>query len=117
MDESVFIYIARMMRRGYVPYRDMFDHKGPYLFFFELIGDLCGDTGIWILELIFAFAASIPSLSSISYADSGSTGFAYLLYERDDIMVLFRSSSETDPNLLFGGSTLIFSQTEGTPSS
>ena len=59
MDESVFIYIARMMRRGYVPYRDMFDHKGPYLFFFELIGDLCGDTGIWILELIFAFAASI----------------------------------------------------------
>ena len=59
MDESVFIYIARMMRKGYVPYRDMFDHKGPYLFFFELIGDLEGDTGIWILELIFAFVTSL----------------------------------------------------------
>lgn len=58
LDESVFIYIVRMMKRGYVPYRDMFDHKGPYLFFIEFIGDLGGDLGLWILELIFAFMTS-----------------------------------------------------------
>lgn len=51
-DASVFMYIGRMMQRGYVPYRDMFDHKGPWLYFIEWFGLLGGVTGLWILEWI-----------------------------------------------------------------
>ena len=31
-DSSVFRTVALMMRRGGMPYRDTFDHKGPLLF-------------------------------------------------------------------------------------
>ena len=31
-DSSVFKTIAMMMEKGYMPYRDSFDHKGPLLY-------------------------------------------------------------------------------------
>ena len=32
-DSTVFLYIAKRMQEGRIPYADMFDHKGPLLYF------------------------------------------------------------------------------------
>lgn len=53
-DSSVFKTIALMMEKGYVPYRDSFDHKGPLLFILNFLGNkISYYTGIWFIEFIF----------------------------------------------------------------
>lgn len=55
-DSSVFQTVAMMMRRGFMPYRDSFDHKGPLIYFIDYLGMLFSPRwGIWLLELVSAF--------------------------------------------------------------
>ena len=59
-DSSVFIYIGQMMHKGFVPYRDMFDHKGLYLYFFEFLGtSKAGYTAIYLLDFISLFISAL----------------------------------------------------------
>lgn len=53
-DYAVFKAIGQGWNEGLIPYKDMFDHKGPILYLIQLIGIklYSGKTGIWILELI-----------------------------------------------------------------
>ena len=56
VDSSVFKYIGGRMAKGDVPYRDMFDHKGPIIYFLNLIGYyIAPNRGIWVIEFIFMF--------------------------------------------------------------
>lgn len=56
-DSSMFIYFGRGISDGLIPYNDMFDHKGIFLFIFQYVGILLGfgnhSLGIWILECVF----------------------------------------------------------------
>lgn len=53
VDSSVFRYIGKAMCNHYIPYRDIFDHKGLLLYFINMLGYLIGDVhGIWLIELI-----------------------------------------------------------------
>jgi hypothetical protein len=57
-DSSVFVYCAQHILDGKIMYKDIFDHKGPLLYAFNVLGiALCGGnvTGIWFMELFFAF--------------------------------------------------------------
>lgn len=53
VDSSVFHYVAAVMKKGGVIYRDTFDHKGPLLYFINYLG-LCISyySGAWFLELL-----------------------------------------------------------------
>ena len=43
-----------MWERGYIPYKDSFDHKGPLLYIINLFGNkLLPVFGIWLIELGF----------------------------------------------------------------
>lgn len=56
MDSNVFMYIGKYMNEGLVPYRDMFDHKGPLIYILNWLGLLIGrgdSIGIWLIELLF----------------------------------------------------------------
>ena len=51
-DSSVFIYVAREMQRGGMPYRDTFDHKGPLIYLINALAlRLPGSYGLWMIEL------------------------------------------------------------------
>ena len=62
VDSSVFIYSAQQMLDGQLIYKDIVDHKGPFLYFIEVAalfifgGNLIG---IWIFEVLSLFIASI----------------------------------------------------------
>lgn len=47
-DSAIFMYVGKAMKFGYVPYRDLFDIKGPMLFLIQYIGQkIGGGVQIW----------------------------------------------------------------------
>lgn len=57
-DSGVFLYIGWRLLNGDVPYRDVWDHKPPLIYFVDALGiALTPDSlwGIWILQFIFIF--------------------------------------------------------------
>ena len=58
MDANIFFTMGKSMFRGKVLYRDVFDHKGPVLYFLYGLAsliDYTGFTGVLVVEII-AFA-------------------------------------------------------------
>lgn len=54
IDQAVFKTVALMMERGYMPYRDSFDHKGPLLYIINFLGNqISSYRGVWFIEYIF----------------------------------------------------------------
>lgn len=54
-DANIYYAIGRGVSQGFVPYRDMFDHKGPVVFFIFTLGYFLSPDkfyGIYILECI-----------------------------------------------------------------
>jgi hypothetical protein len=49
-DSEIFQIIGRGWLIGKIPYRDLFDHKGPYLFLFNAIGLSFGKAGLFLLQ-------------------------------------------------------------------
>lgn len=56
-DAGFFMLVGQGMTRGYLPYRDFFDMKGPYIFLIEYLGQLIsyGRMGIFIIQCINLF--------------------------------------------------------------
>jgi len=62
VDSSVFIYSARQILNGQIMYKDIVDHKGPFLYFINVAALFVFNgkfIGIWIFEIISLFTASI----------------------------------------------------------
>lgn len=53
-DSAFFQMVGQSMVRGQVMYRDIFDHKGPYLFFIQYLGQrICyGRYGIFFIQVL-----------------------------------------------------------------
>lgn len=59
-DSSVFLTIGTQMKAGLTPYRDTFDHKGPFLFVINYLGVAINQTsGIIIFECLAIFTTFI----------------------------------------------------------
>ena len=58
-DSSVFYTIGRGIVQGKVAYKDLFDHKGLYLYLLNALGVLITDRhalGLWLVETLFVLA-------------------------------------------------------------
>jgi len=63
-DSSIFLYVARLFNEWYVPYKDVFDQKGPLIFFVDAIGLKIADNafwGIWLLDSFVYISAILLS--------------------------------------------------------
>jgi len=58
-DKDVFRYGGMVILKGLVPYRDLFDHKPPLIFFLNFAGLAMGSWGLWFLDLGLALLTSI----------------------------------------------------------
>lgn len=59
-DSNLYFTIGRGMREGLMPYRDLFDHKGPLIFMLYALGAMVSDTsffGVFLLEVVSLAAA------------------------------------------------------------
>ena len=57
-DSGVFLYIGWRFLSGDMPYRDVWDHKPPLIYFVDALGIAITPTslwGIWVLRFIFIF--------------------------------------------------------------
>lgn len=75
-DESVFMYIGKQMVNGLVPYKDLFDHKGILLYFFNYIGFLLSDEsywGIWLVCILNAFAYALIQIKILKMITNSKT--------------------------------------------
>lgn len=55
-DSGVFLYIGQALLDGQIPYRDVWDHKPPLIYFINALGLMLNSNsfwGVWILEIIF----------------------------------------------------------------
>jgi hypothetical protein len=59
-DSGVFFYAAQRLLDGGVPYRDIWDHKPPGVYFVDAAGlALGGRTGVWLVQVAFLIAAAL----------------------------------------------------------
>ncbi|NCP87906.1 MAG: hypothetical protein CO094_07370 [Anaerolineae bacterium CG_4_9_14_3_um_filter_57_17] len=118
-DEGVFLYVGQQINAGQIPYRDVWDHKGPLIYYINALGlALTGSVwGVWLLEVAFllagswlayatlkklfgapiAFASSVCWLAGLQITlDGGNTieEFA-LLFEFLALYLFFRVAAET----------------------
>ncbi len=57
-DSGVFLYMGWRLLNGDVPYRDVWDHKPPLIYFIDALGLLLSPQsllGVWLLQFIFIF--------------------------------------------------------------
>lgn len=65
-DSSVYKTVAFMMSKGYMPYRDSFDHKGPLTYLVNLLGmQIDGYCGVWVVEFA-AISATFAGIYKIA---------------------------------------------------
>ncbi|MDP9252585.1 MAG: glycosyltransferase family 39 protein, partial [Chloroflexota bacterium] len=59
-DAGVFFYAAQRLLEGGLPYRDIWDHKPPGVYFVDAIGlALAGREGVWLVQIAFLGAAAL----------------------------------------------------------
>ncbi len=57
-DSGVFLYVAWRLLSGDIPYRDVWDHKPPLVYFVDALGLAATPNslwGLWFLQIIFIF--------------------------------------------------------------
>jgi hypothetical protein len=54
-DKEIFRYIGRLIAHGGVPYRDVFDHKPPLIYFLNCFGPW----GLWLIETSLTLLADL----------------------------------------------------------
>lgn len=91
-DSGAFIYIAQQVLDGATPYRDVWDHKGPAIFYIDALGLYlsAGDVwGIWLLEVAALSLAGQLSFASLRHAYGTAAGlFGTALWMLSAIPVL-----------------------------
>ena len=78
-DSAVFAYVGWAMKHGLMPYRDVWDHKGPLLYYLNFAGMSLRSTstfGVGLLELIALAIAFFLIYRVIASFASASVGIA-----------------------------------------
>lgn len=79
-DSAVFQLLGRAWANGKVIYRDLFDHKGPLIFFIDMLGERLspGRTGIILLQAVFgcATAFGLYETARLRFSPMASLGLA-----------------------------------------
>lgn len=61
-DQGVFLYIGQRILEGHIPYRDVWDHKPPIIFYLNALGLALGAgsrMGVWVIEVVSLFCAAL----------------------------------------------------------
>lgn len=75
-DTGVFFYAAERLLDGGLPYRDIWDHKLPGVYFVDAVGlAVGGRVGVWVIQLIFLAAALLAGYRAMRREFGGVPAF------------------------------------------
>lgn len=79
-DSAEFLTIGKAWTLGKIPYRDVFDHKGPMIYFINMLGFMITGTktGVFLIQCIF-MAITTNALFSIGKLRSKSNAYGVIL--------------------------------------
>ncbi len=104
-DSGVFLYIGWRILQGELPYRDIWDHKPPVIFYINALGvALSGHSrwGIWCLEVLFVFCAAWLGFRLVRKVFGGGTAAAIsFLWLLTLVFVIQGGNLTTEYTLLF----------------
>ncbi len=80
-DQGVYLYIGQQILDGKIPYRDVWDHKGPLVYYINALGLWLTDSiwGVWILEAVFLFLAAMLCFLALRMAFDSPTAFSAVI--------------------------------------
>ena len=81
-DSAMFQTIGKYWTQGYLPYADLFDHKGPVIFFINALGYLLGErVGVFILQVCSCFISELLAYATLRrcMGKNASMALAFLL--------------------------------------
>ncbi len=59
-DAGIFLYIAESILKGALPYKDLWDHKGPVIYYLDALAlALGGKYGVWVMHFLLIFFAAL----------------------------------------------------------
>ena len=105
-DSSVFLYIGKQMHMGKTPYVDLFDHKGPALYFIQFLGYTIwpGSTagGVWIQEVLgfFIIGMLMIKISGLLTEDHRNAYLAMILVLVVCAFKLYQGGNYTEEHAL-----------------
>ena len=65
VDADCIFTVAKSLKNGLVLYKDIFDHKGPIIYFIFYVSALISENsfiGLWLWEIIFVKGIGILSI-------------------------------------------------------
>lgn len=79
-DAAEFLTIGKAWTLGKIPYKDLFDHKGPIIYFINMLGFMITGTktGVFLIQCIF-MAVTANTLFSIGKLRSKSNAYGVIL--------------------------------------
>lgn len=91
-DSGVFIYVGEQILDGRLPYLDVWDHKGPLLYYINAFGILLGfhsHYGLWTIQFIFISLSALISLHLLKLSFGRIPAIAGTLFWLLNIPILF----------------------------
>ena len=101
-DSAIFQIIGRYWLEGAVPYKDLWDLKGPFIFFINAVGYWLTDNrqGIWILQIIFLCFTLCTTFKTFLLYFRESTAFGMTLLSLASLAYVYQGGNMTAEYLL-----------------
>jgi len=98
-DSGVFLYTANKILEGGLPYKDVWDHKPPAIYYINALGLLIGNGsswGVWLLEYIAIFISLIIGFQILSNAFGKLPAFTSLFILITQLSTLIEDGNYTE---------------------
>lgn len=97
-DSSIFILMGKSILEGKVLYKDIFDHKGPILFWIQALGQLIceGRNGIFLIQVISLTITNILWYKIANYFCNSKHSICSILVATSFWMVFFEEGNLTE---------------------
>lgn len=98
-DGSLFLFFGRSILEGKVPYRDLWDHKGPVLYFINAFALFISNNsiwGIWVVEIVHLLTCTIVLFNILKINFSQKTAFLGSLFFFSAFSVFIQGGNFTE---------------------
>ncbi len=97
VDSSVFRFMGMMITKGYTPYLNLFDHKGPLLYLINALGYVIDNiSGIWFIEVFFMLFSFYFIYKTAKLKTNSFLSLIVLLFTTINLFTYFEAGNLTE---------------------